>query len=262
MRRRRWERGLVEAIEALREDNPLWGKRKLGPVLRRRGWRASDSTVGRILSDLMARGRVARAAAFARPRGRRRRPARPHARRLRRALTARAPGDVVQVDSLKATLGPGRRVRQFTAIDCASRWTVAMAAHRLTAASAARFLDKLLARMPFAVRAIQVDGGAEFMAEFEAACQARNIPLHVLPPRSPEMNGRVERMQAAWRCEFHAVHDPPHQVERLQPLIDAFAERCNRHRPHDAPGQRTPLEYLCTRAEAIPSTSASPSHMS
>jgi hypothetical protein len=37
----------------------------------------------------------------------------------------------------------------------------------------------------------------------------------VLPPRSPELNGRVERMQATWRYEFHAVYDPPRQIDRL-----------------------------------------------
>jgi len=34
------------------------------------------------------------------------------------------------------------------------------------------------------VKAIQVDGGAEFMAEFEAACQAKGAALHVLPPEA------------------------------------------------------------------------------
>lgn len=37
-----------------------------------------------------------------------------------------------------------------------------------TAASAARFLDKITRDMPFPVTAIQVDGGPEFMTEFMA----------------------------------------------------------------------------------------------
>ncbi|MBI2866905.1 MAG: hypothetical protein HYX97_01050, partial [Chloroflexi bacterium] len=36
--------------------------------------------------------------------------------------------------------------------------------------AAARFLDTLLARMPFPVKAIQVDGCSEFQAAFEEAC--------------------------------------------------------------------------------------------
>ena len=39
--------------------------------------------------------------------------------------------------------------------------------------------------MPFAIRALQVDNGSEFMAEFEQACAERGIALFILPPRSP-----------------------------------------------------------------------------
>ena len=172
---------------------------------------------------------------------------------------ARGPGDVVQIDSLKVGLGHGRQARQFTAIDCASRWSVAMATHRLTAA---RFLDKLLAAMPFPVGTIQIDGGSEFMAEFEQACARRKLPLWVLPPRRPEMNGRIERTQATWRYEFYASYDPPRQIADLNNLLDAYAHTCNTCRPHDALGQRTPLEYPCTGESEDPIKNARASQMS
>jgi transposase InsO family protein len=137
-----------------------------------------------------------------------------------------------------------------------------MASHRLTAASAARFLDRAQARMPFPLRAIQIDGGSEFMAEFETACAATRIPLWVLPPKSPEMNGRAERMQATWRRAFYETCDPPHQVEALNDLLDAYAHRYNTWRPHDAPGQITPLQDLRSRDSADPVATACASHMS
>jgi len=42
-------------------------------------------------------------------------------------------------------------------------------------------------------RVLQIDGGAEFKANFERACHALGIQLLVLPPRSPRLNGHVER---------------------------------------------------------------------
>jgi transposase InsO family protein len=45
------------------------------------------------------------------------------------------------------------------------------------------------------------------MAEFEAACQAKGIPLFVLPPRSPKLNGCVERAQRTHTEEFWEVVD-------------------------------------------------------
>ncbi len=68
--------------------------------------------------------------------------------------------------------------------------------------------------MPFPVKAIQVDGGSEFMAEFEAACQAKGVALYVLPPRSPQMNGAVKRCNGAWRDQFYETYELPEGVER------------------------------------------------
>lgn len=154
----------------------------------------------------------------------------------------------MQIDTLSVQIAPGNTIKHFSAIDRASRWTAGMAASRATAAAAARFLDKLIQSAPFDVKAIQIDGGAEFMAEFETACEAKGVELWVLPPRSPELNGRVERMQATWRREFYEVYDPPHQIDRLNPLIDAYAHRYNHVRPHDALDGATPSEYLNVRA--------------
>lgn len=116
--------------------------------------------------------------------------------------------------------------------------------------------------MPFPVRAIQIDGGSEFIAEFEAACAALKLPLWVLPPRSPEMNGRVERMQATSRHEFYATYEPPHLVGALNELLDVYAHRYNTFRPHDALGQRTLREYICQRESDDPIKRACASHMS
>jgi hypothetical protein len=41
---------------------------------------------------------------------------------------------------------------------------------------AARLLDKLIAQMPFKVSGIQVDGGSEFMADFEEPANNASLP--------------------------------------------------------------------------------------
>lgn len=47
---------LVEAVLAVREENPRWGKAKLVVLLQERGYDTSASTVGRILVKLKERG--------------------------------------------------------------------------------------------------------------------------------------------------------------------------------------------------------------
>lgn len=54
-------------------------------------------------------------------------------------------------------------------------------------------LHTLQGRFPFAVRAPQVDGGSQFAAVFEEACQQRGLRLFVLPVRSPQVKGQVKR---------------------------------------------------------------------
>jgi putative transposase len=127
-----------------------------------------------------------------------------------------------------------------------------------SATAAKALLDKLCAEAPFPVQGIQVDGGSEFMAEFEAACAEKGLTLFVLPPKRPQLNGAVERAQGSWRYEFYGCFDLPHRIDKLQQHVDAFAHRYNHHRPHQALGDQTPAEYL----KAISTRDPSASHMS
>ena len=61
--------------------------------------------------------------------------------------------------------------KHFTARDVVSRWDVLAVYHRATAQAATSFLETLLEWASFPVRALQVDGGSEFKADFERACQ-------------------------------------------------------------------------------------------
>jgi transposase InsO family protein len=250
---------LAEAVERLRLDFPMWGKAKIGPLVRELGFAVSDSTVGRILSALIGRRVVQAVPDLLRkigPRGRSK--ARPYARRKPKEIEFAKPGDVVQIDTLSISLLPGRVIKQFTAYDPYAKWTVAAPYARATAKNAAQFLNRVLAQMPDPIKAIQIDGGSEFMAEFELACRDAKLPLYVLPPRSPKLNGGVERCNGAWRYEFYACNDLPANLEKLAERVDAFQHLYNHHRPHGALAGMTPKKYLSIRRAA----DTAQSHMS
>jgi putative transposase len=243
-----WTTKLVQAVEEWRLDEPTWGKAKIIVKLRQEGFTVSEATVGRILAHLVKRGAIEPVPAMRKAaRTRKWAAKRRFAERLPKSAKATKPGQIVQLDTVHVTLAPGKHIKHFTAYDPVAKWTVAKAYNRATAASAAMFLDKLTTDMPFKVDAIQVDGGSEFMAQFEDACQQRAIKLFVLPPKSPEINGAVERCNSSWRYEFYAVYDLPTRVDELNPFIDAFQHRYNTHRPHAALGGKTPQQYLATR---------------
>src|SRR5690606_29518072 len=124
---------------------------------------------------------------------------RPYAVRKPKDVQPTQPGDLVQLDTMQLRPLPGVVRYHFTAVDVVSRWNVLGVRATASATTAEAFLTELLARMPFPVRAVQVDGGSEFMADFEQACQARGLALYVLPPRSPKLNGHVERAHRTHR---------------------------------------------------------------
>lgn len=244
-----WSAELEGRVLALRQANPRWGKDTLTPILRREGVDVSVSMVGRILTKLKREGRLL-PATLNDPCITSRAQIRPYAIRKPRDYVPVAPGDLVQVDSADVRFdGSAQVYKHFTARDYVSRWDVLGVYGRATAVTATSFLDDLLARAPFPVRAIQVDGGSEFKAEFEAACQAKGLRLFVLPPRSPKLNGRVERAQRTHKEEFYQLLDPPDTLAQMRAQLLLQEQRYNTYRPHHALGYLTPQEWLLAFAE-------------
>ncbi len=206
LRQPTWSPELALAVLELREMYPRWGKDKLVVLLHGEGLSVSTSMVGRILRRLKERGELREPLRYVSAAKRRAR--RPYGVRKPKEYQAQEPGDIVQVDTLDVRPLPGVLLKQLTARDVVCRWDVIEAHTRATATTATVFLDTLEARMPFPIQAIQVDGGSEFMAQFEEACQRRGIRLFILPPRSPKLNGCVERAQRTHTEEFYVGESP------------------------------------------------------
>lgn len=234
---------LVEAVLRLREEYPRWGKDKLVILLRRDGFDCSTSTVGRIMQRMKQRG-VLKEAITNQISARKRQRQRPYAVRKPMEYVARDPGDIVELDTLDVRPLPGVVLKHFTARDIISRWDVLEAHTRATSHTASSFIDTLLKRMPFPVRAIQVDGGSEFEDAFEIECQRRGIRLFVLPPRSPKLNGHVERAQRTHTEEFYEVTEANFEIAEINRALLQWEEVYNTVRPHQALGYLTPQEFL------------------
>jgi len=244
-RRPTWTTDEILAVQQVRTDlaSCRWGKAKIQVVLARTGLVLSVSRVGRILAYLKRRG-VLHEPTRRPGLVRRRLHPRPYAVRKPRAYPVLHPGDLVQLDTLDIRPLPGSVLKQFTAYDVISRWTVADLHHRATAKTAREALQSVLDRMPFPVKAIQIDGGSEFMGEFEAACQELGLRLFVLPPRSPKLNGGVERANRTYTEEFWRCHPMRKSVRDLAPKLLQWERLYNTVRPHHGIWLLTPLELL------------------
>jgi putative transposase len=243
LRQPTWSPELAQEVLRLRVEYPRWGKDKLSELLREQGHSVSVSMVGRILHRLKQRG-VLKEPTHNHISARKRQKQRPFAMRKPRDYQIKETGDLVQLDTLDLRPLPGVLFKHFTAHDVISKWNVISVHRQANASTAAHFLDTLEKRMPFPVKAIQVDGGPEFEAAFEKECQLRGIRLFVLPPRSPKLNGGVERAHRTHTEEFYEVTDSTFDLAELRAKLLEWEHVYNAIRPHQALGYLTPLKFL------------------
>ena len=244
LRKHTWGEAEKKLILRLRRENPTYGKAKIAILLGRdHGLRLSESTVGRILKHMMNKGFVTKSMSAPRMK-RKRRFSKGHAQKWRYGLKAQKPGQMVQIDHMSVYKNQ-LSLKHFQAWDPTSKFIHANVYCHATSRTAKAFLIELIERAPFEITSIQVDGGSEFMKEFEDACCQLGIALFVLPPKRPQYNGGVERGNRILREEFY---DSP----RL--LADSFGairfelhralHKYNTYRPHFSLKGNTPLGYI------------------
>ena len=244
-RKAQWTLRDVESVMAVRRRHPFMGFRSIHAVLRKSGSPLSKAAVGRIVRLCLKRKWIKPVVWLrgrARPK-RRRDFSDGHAKRWRCGMRAKAPGELVQVDHMTVSRD-GQTLKEFRAVDPVSRMMVCRVFANATARNAKRFLAEVVKDMPFPVRSVQVDGGSEFMADFEAECARLGLSLFVLPPRRPQWNGRVERCNDTLRLEFWSLWTGDLTVSAVSPALSQHQRWHNAERPHAALDHRSPMEHL------------------
>lgn len=170
----------------------------------------------------------------------------------RRALHTRryakkVPGHHVQMDVkvLSLTTDEGKRVRryQFTAIDDATRIRALRIYNRHSQANAIRFFDYMLGRFPFRIHTVRTDRGHEWQALFHWHVEDQGIRHVYIKPRSPQLNGKVERSHRTDQEEFYQLLTYSDDVD-LSKKLAVWEDFYNLHRPHGAHAGQTPYEAL------------------
>ena len=249
-RQRVWTLADVQTVMAVRRQHPFMGFRSIHAVLRKRGSHLTRATVGRIVRLCLKRKWI-KPVIWLRGQGkakRRRDFTDSHAARWRYGMKAKTLGELVQIDHMTVNRD-GQTLKEFRAVDPVSRVMVCRVYSRATARNAQRFLEAVLADTPFPVRSVQVDGGSEFRADFEAACAQRGLPMFVLPPRRPQWNGRVERCNDTLRLEFWALWTGEMTVAEVAPALAKHQAWHNAERPHSALDYDSPLEHLAKQRQ-------------
>ena len=179
---------------------------------------------------------------------------RPHKQRWQRYEKPQ-PGHRLQVDVkfLERIPGSRRRLYQFTAIDDCTRIRVLKVYDRCNQATAIRFIDEVRQRLPFRVQVIQTDNGAEFQSRFHWHLEGLDIRHAYIRPRTPHLNGKVERSHRVDDQEFYQLLDRDgisDDIHLFNAKLREWEDYYNYHRPHGALDGQTPYERLLAKTRA------------
>ena len=239
-----WEKTTEELVCQIRNTHRVWGKEKITAILKREyDIETSISTVGRILSKLLKQQRIRSVAWYTHKYIPKKRIFNDHAQRLPVGARSKKPGELIQVDHMTVKLDSGMVVKQFNAICPTTRILIGKAYTQATSLNASDFLNFMALSFPFKIVSIQVDGGSEFRSEFEKACQNLQIPLFVLPPGSPKMNGFVERSNGTLKYEFFNSYEKANNLKVINEKLQNFMIYYNNYRPHRSLQCLTPMGY-------------------
>lgn len=149
------------------------------------------------------------------------------------------PGDRVQVDVMKVR----GNCYQFTAIDDCTRLRVLRLYPRKTAGNAILFFYEMLESFPFPIQRIQSDWGTEFFNTFyQEELIAHYVKFRPIKPRSPHLNGKVERSQQTDKIEFYSLINLKDKSLELKDLLAEWEHFYNHKRPHTSLNGKTPWE--------------------
>ena len=157
------------------------------------------------------------------------------------------PGHHIQVDVKFVTLKDldGKRVRrfQYTAIDDATRIRALRIYPRHTQSNAIDFIDYVVEKFPFRIHTIRTDRGHEFQAQFHWHVEDQGMRHVYIKPRSPHLNGKVERSHRTDKEEFYQLLTYTDDVD-LNQKLEAWERFYNMDRPHAALDGKTPYEVM------------------
>jgi putative transposase len=239
----RWGEAELQLVLRIRREDPTYGKAKITVILKRdHDLQISESTTGRILKHLMNRGLIQKS--ISAPHKKRKRHFKGHAQPWVYGMKSLKPGQMIQIDHMSVSKN-SFSFKHFQAWDPTSKFIHAGLYSNAKSRSAKKFLLEFIQKSPFKIESIQVDGGSEFMKDFEETCAEMGVQLFVLPPKRPQWNGGVERGNRIFREEFYSRKDIyGDSLHALRFDLAKSLHKYNTYRPHFNLKGLTPMQYL------------------
>ncbi len=116
-----------------------------------------------------------------------------------------------------------------------------------------KLADEVIRRLPFRIHVIQTDNGAEFQSKFHWHLEQLDIRHVYIRPRTPRLNGKVERSHRVDDQEFYQLLDKDgvsDDIHLFNEKLREWENYYNYDRPHSALDGQTPYERLLAKTKA------------
>jgi len=143
----------------------------------------------------------------------------------------------------------------FVAIDRATRWVFLRIYPDQTEASSVDFLQRLIKVSPIKIVKLLTDNGSQFTDRFtskakapsgnhlfDRSCVSLGIEHRLIPPRTPQMNGMVERFNG--RISELVKQTRFRSAAELETTLHDYLQAYNHHIPQKALGFQSPVDSL------------------
>lgn len=165
-----------------------------------------------------------------------------------------SPGERLQVDFKQLPAIAGKKYRyQVTIIDDYSRYVFAQIIEKRTTKAVTSVILKFLDQFPFKVKEVATDNGWEFTLRFtynksrktyfQKELEKLGIKHTLIKPRSPELNGKVERFHRTIDEELYLIKHFKNEEHRKKEL-ERYLKRYNSKRIHLGIRGMTPQQKL------------------
>jgi len=164
-------------------------------------------------------------------------------------------GEEIQMDC-SFPWGYGSKRVSYDCVDDRSRFALAKIYAAHTQDNAIAFLQHIIQRAPFIIRAIRTDCGSEWSTRFSLACALAGIEHIKNEPYHPEHNGKVEKFHDVYkqRC-FYTYLSPHASLDEHNFIVWQWLRWYNYEKTHSGLGmdRRTPaaVVYECLTRESV-----------
>jgi len=153
----------------------------------------------------------------------------------------------VQIDvkflTLKDKRGHLVKRYQYTAVDDATRIRALKIHSNHNQECAIEFINYVVEKFPFRIHTIRTDRGHEFQARFHYHVEDLGMMHVYIKPRSPRLNGKVERSHRTDEAEFYQLLTYTDDID-LNLKLAKWEHFYNFDRPHISHNGKTPYEVM------------------